>query len=208
MTKHWSVVLTCHAYWRSSLVSLFVDGEGQHRGQNHSDGTDTPAIFLHRSDQVPARSESVLSQGVASAIPAACCRDRNSCTDGITLMGKKRKNSIRLMRVYDVDDSVEGYRVLVDRLWPRGVKKESLRLDRWVKDLAPCTELRKWFNHDAKKWDEFQRKYREELEEKGDSLRSLLSETETDSLLLIYAAKDTEHNHARILRDVLEEKRA
>lgn len=112
------------------------------------------------------------------------------------------------MRVYDVDDSVEGYRVLVDRLWPRGVKKESLRLDRWVKDLAPCTELRKWFNHDAKKWDEFQRKYREELEEKGDSLRSLLSETETDSLLLIYAAKDTEHNHARILRDVLEEKRA
>lgn len=76
------------------------------------------------------------------------------------------KPSIRTIRAYDVDDSNEGYRVLVDQLWPRGVKKESLNLDQWAKDLAPSTDLRKWFDHDPEKWDEFQGRYADELAEK------------------------------------------
>ncbi|MCA9027138.1 MAG: DUF488 domain-containing protein [Planctomycetaceae bacterium] len=118
------------------------------------------------------------------------------------------KPSIRTIRAYDVDDSNEGYRVLVDRLWPRGVKKESLNLDQWAKDLAPSTDLRKWFDHDPEKWDEFQGRYADELAEKKDARQALLDEAGQGPILLIYAAKDEQHNHAIVLQNILEQDRS
>lgn len=121
-------------------------------------------------------------------------------------MSKKAK-AIRIIRAYDVDNSTEGYSVLVDRLWPRGVSKESLDLDQWAKELAPSTELRKWFDHDPDKWDEFQDRYRSELSEKKEARRLLLDDADDRPILLIYAAKDEEHNHAIVLQEVLKRDR-
>lgn len=120
----------------------------------------------------------------------------------------KNAESIRITRAYDVEESTEGYRVLVDRIWPRGVSKESLALDQWAKDLAPSTELRKWFDHDPDKWDLFQDRYRAELSKKKEERRSLLDDATDRPILLIYAAKDEEHNHAIVLRALLEQDRS
>lgn len=120
-------------------------------------------------------------------------------------MTQHSKPKMRLVRAYELKDSDKGYRVLVDRLWPRGVKKESLRLDRWMKELAPSTALRKWFAHDVDKWQEFQRRYREELGDKRDVAQTLLDNAGKRTILLIYAAKDEEHNHAIVLRDFIQE---
>ncbi len=115
------------------------------------------------------------------------------------------RNTIQIIRAYDVDESATGYRVLVDRLWPRGIKKELLRLDHWAKELAPSTKLRKWFDHDPERWDEFQRRYEKELEERNAELRQLMKDLgDSQTILLIYAAKDQHHNHAIILQRVLE----
>jgi len=114
------------------------------------------------------------------------------------------KPTLRLVRAYEVSDSDEGFRMLVDRLWPRGVKKESLRLDRWEKELAPTTTLRQWFDHDPDKWEEFQQRYVKELELKYDVIRALLQEAGNRQILMIYAAKDTAHNHAIVLKDFIQ----
>jgi uncharacterized protein YeaO (DUF488 family) len=97
--------------------------------------------------------------------------------------------------------------VLVDRVWPRGIKKEDLALDLWLREIAPSTPLRKWFGHDPKKWPEFQRRYRAELRqpEQQARLRELTSLAHKGSLTLLYSAKDEEHNQAVVLRRVLEE---
>ncbi|MEZ6131232.1 MAG: DUF488 family protein [Planctomycetaceae bacterium] len=117
----------------------------------------------------------------------------------------KLEKHIQITRAYDVDESTKGYRVLVDRLWPRGIKKESLRLDHWAKELAPSTKLRKWFDHDPERWDDFQRRYEEELAERNTEMRQLMEEVgDSQTILLIYAAKDQYHNHATVLRRVLE----
>lgn len=116
-------------------------------------------------------------------------------------------SAIQIIRAYDLDPSVQGYRVLVDRVWPRGVKKETLALDQWAKELAPSAELRKWFNHDPAKWEEFQRKYAAELDEKSDQRRDLLAKAGDRPILLVYSAKDEEHNQAVVLRSVLEKDR-
>ena len=121
-------------------------------------------------------------------------------------MGKHTK-AIRTIRAYDVEDSIEGYRVLVDRIWPRGVSKETLDLDQWAKELAPSTDLRKWFAHDPVKWDEFQDRYRSELSQKMEALQTLLDDAKDKPIVLIYAAKDRYHNHAIVLQSVLEHDR-
>ena len=121
-------------------------------------------------------------------------------------MGKHTK-AIRTIRAYDVEDSIEGYRVLVDRIWPRGVSKETLDLDQWAKELAPSTDLRKWFAHDPVKWDEFQDRYRSELSQKMEALQTLLDDAKDKPIVLIYAAKDRDHNHAIVLQSVLEHDR-
>ncbi len=111
---------------------------------------------------------------------------------------------IYIKRAYEELEQNEGYRVLVDRLWPRGLSKEKLKIDLWLKEIAPSNELRKSFGHDPQKWDEFRTKYIKELKEKKDLL-SLIKEKEKEkgNLTLIYAAKDQEHNNAVVLLELL-----
>jgi len=97
-------------------------------------------------------------------------------------------------------------RVLVDRLWPRGLTKERARIDIWLKDIAPSTELRKWFNHDPKKWLEFKRRYSQELKSKDDQLALLRENAIQGPVTLLYGAKDEEHNQAVILQTLLRAK--
>ncbi len=112
---------------------------------------------------------------------------------------------IALKRVYDEPDPGDGLRILVDRLWPRGVKKEAAHLDRWEKDLAPSDDLRRWFAHDPEKWTEFRRRFREELADKGALLHELARQAGRGRVTLLFAAKDEEHNNAVVLKELLEE---
>lgn len=110
---------------------------------------------------------------------------------------------IKLKRIYDNPSSDDGYRILVDRLWPRGVSKEDAKLDEWDKEIAPSTELRKWFNHLEERFDAFAHRYREELKDKKEILDKLREKAKYKTLCLLYAAKDPEINQAIVLRDVL-----
>ena len=111
---------------------------------------------------------------------------------------------VRVKRVYEEAESIDGWRVLVDRLWPRGMKKEAAKIDLWMKDVAPSDTLRKWFGHDAKKWGDFQKKYRAELKEKAELLAELKKlEKEHGTLTLLFGARDEEHNQAVVLAQVL-----
>jgi len=115
---------------------------------------------------------------------------------------------VRIKRAYEEPAPDDGYRVLVDRLWPRGLKRDGLRLDAWLKDLAPSPELRRWFGHDPTRWQEFRRRY--EVELSRPEARTLLDELAERARLgpvtLIYAARDEQHNGAVVLRDLLEER--
>ncbi|WP_347330600.1 DUF488 domain-containing protein [Marinimicrobium locisalis] len=108
-----------------------------------------------------------------------------------------------IKRAYDEVESSDGARVLVDKIWPRGVKKEDLALTDWCKEVAPSDTLRKWFNHDPDKWKEFRTRYLDELKENKPQARELLGKSKDGRLTLVYGAKDTEHNHARVLREYL-----
>ena len=114
---------------------------------------------------------------------------------------------LRLKRAYEQPDASDGYRVLVERLWPRGVKKEALRLDAWLKDIAPSSTLRRWFAHDPTRWAEFVRRYREELrcEAAAIEVAGLAQRARRERVTLIYAAKDQAHNSAIVVRDAIEE---
>lgn len=115
--------------------------------------------------------------------------------------------TIQLKRAYDAPARSDGYRILVDRLWPRGIKKEALRLDDWAKALAPSTELRQWFAHDPDKWTEFRKRYRAELRSAGAAqiVRDLLASAKgAKTITLLYGAKDREHNEAIVLRALFE----
>lgn len=121
---------------------------------------------------------------------------------------------IETQRVYDKEQK-DGYRILVDRIWPRGIQKEELNADLWLKDIAPSTELRKWFGHDPEKWEEFKRRYFRELDsapakgrtlgEKGD-ITTILNRAKESDIVLLYAAKDREHNNAVALKEYLQQK--
>lgn len=111
--------------------------------------------------------------------------------------------NITIKRAYNQPAANDGYRVLVDRLWPRGVKKETLALDEWCKDVAPSTELREWFAHDPAKFDEFAARYRSELAHSPAAADLLGRAAGQSALTLIYAAKDLATNHAVVLRDFL-----
>lgn len=111
---------------------------------------------------------------------------------------------IRLKRVYEQPAKEDGWRVLVDRLWPRGMKKEAAKVDLWMKDVAPSDALRKSFHHEAMKWGDFEKKYQAELRNKKESLAELNKlEKEHGTVTLLYAAKDEEHNQAVLLAKVL-----
>jgi uncharacterized protein YeaO (DUF488 family) len=111
---------------------------------------------------------------------------------------------IGLKRVYDPVGSADGTRLLVERLWPRGVKKTALKIDNWLKDVAPSAELRKWSNHDPAKWDEFRRRYFEELTAKTESWQPILQAARHGRVTLIYSSHDTEHNNAVALKEFLQ----
>jgi uncharacterized protein YeaO (DUF488 family) len=113
---------------------------------------------------------------------------------------------IRVKRTYDPPARGDGWRVLVERLWPRGMKKEALAADAWLKEVAPSTELRKWFNHRVERWEEFQRRYRNELKENPDAWRPIAEAGRSGTVTLLYSAHDTEHNGALVLRDFLEKR--
>jgi uncharacterized protein YeaO (DUF488 family) len=111
-------------------------------------------------------------------------------------------HEIQIKRAYEAPARGDGYRVLVDRLWPRGLTKTALPLDEWSKDLAPTTELRKWFGHEPRRWEDFESRYRKELAspEQRERMRELLKTAGPKTLTLVYGAKDAEHNHALVLQ--------
>jgi uncharacterized protein YeaO (DUF488 family) len=117
---------------------------------------------------------------------------------------KRLPPSIKIKRIYEAASSDDGFRILVDRLWPRGIAKEKARVDLWLKDIAPSTELRTWFGHDPAKWDEFQKRYAQELRQKHhifEELRQIIKEKKT--ITLLFAASDENHNNAVVLRTFL-----
>lgn len=113
---------------------------------------------------------------------------------------------IKIKRVYEPATSDDGERYLIERLWPRGIKKEKLNLKAWFKDIAPSTELRQWFAHDPLKWVEFRRRYMKELTSDAPALQSLIDATRRGTVTLLYSAHDTEHNSAIVLQAFLEQK--
>ncbi|MCE9524966.1 MAG: DUF488 domain-containing protein [Planctomycetales bacterium] len=110
---------------------------------------------------------------------------------------------LKLKRVYESPSPQDGLRVLVDRLWPRGLTKERAAVDLWAKEVAPSTELRKWFDHDPAKWKQFQIRYRKELLEKKDALQALKKKSQGHTVTLVYGARDEEHNEALVLKKIL-----
>jgi len=117
----------------------------------------------------------------------------------------KSPRKIHCKRVYDPTGKGDGYRVLVDRAWPRGIRKEDLALDAWRKDLAPSTELRKWFGHEPRRWAGFYQRYHAELRDNDEAVQSLLKACDGRVLTLLYSARDTEHNNAVALKMYLED---
>lgn len=118
-------------------------------------------------------------------------------------MTRKGKLEIRVKRLYEAASDNDGYRVLVDRLWPRGVGRESAQLDEWARELAPSDDLRRWFNHDQRRFEEFRSRYRRELDGQAQRLEELRRRAERETVTLLYAARDEDHNNAVVLAEQL-----
>lgn len=110
---------------------------------------------------------------------------------------------VRAKRIYDEVEPTDGYRVLIDHIWPRGVSREHAHLDEWARELAPSGDLRKWFGHDPERFEEFRRRYREELREQGAELDALRRRAREGPVTILYAARDREHNNAAVVRELL-----
>jgi uncharacterized protein YeaO (DUF488 family) len=121
----------------------------------------------------------------------------------IFLQWAENRVNVRIKRIYEAPSEQDGKRILVDRLWPRGLTKERAAVDLWLKDIAPTTELRKWFAHNPARWPEFQKRYREELKENVAPVSILKRETTLGTVTLLFGAKDKEHNEAVILQSIL-----
>lgn len=111
--------------------------------------------------------------------------------------------NVRLKRAYEPKAPSDGTRILIDRLWPRGVTKAAAAIDQWVKEISPSTALRKWFGHDPARWQEFRRRYAAELRERAGELRALRDQARRGTVTLVYSAHDEAHNDAVVLRDIL-----
>ncbi len=110
---------------------------------------------------------------------------------------------VRLKRAYEPASATDGYRVLIDRLWPRGISKKEAKLDEWAKELAPSSQLREWFGHEPSRFPEFRRRYIDELREDAPRLKELRRRARMSTLTLVYSAHDSEHNDAVVLAEVL-----
>ncbi len=113
---------------------------------------------------------------------------------------------LKVKRVYEKAESSDGTRFLVERLWPRGMKKEALKMKAWLKDVAPSADLRNWFGHDPLKWEEFQKRYQAELKANSEAWNPILQAAKQGEVTLLYSAHDTEHNNALVLQRFLEKK--
>jgi uncharacterized protein YeaO (DUF488 family) len=111
---------------------------------------------------------------------------------------------IKTKRIYDKLEVDDGFRILVDRIWPRGIKKNDIIIDLWQKDIAPSASLRKWFNHDQRKWDKFKSRYYEELNGKQEIVKLLLEKAEKGTITLLYSSKEEQYNNAIALKEFLE----
>lgn len=114
--------------------------------------------------------------------------------------------NIRIKRIYDAAHTQDGGRILVDRLWPRGIKKDQAQIDLWMKDIAPSNELRKWFNHDPDKWEEFQRRYAKELDQNREGVDQLLQCVKKGKVTFLFSAKNETHNNAIALKEYLRDR--
>ncbi len=114
---------------------------------------------------------------------------------------------ISIKRIYEPAARADGTRILVDRIWPRGISKDDAHLALWLKDIAPSTELRKWFGHDPERWTEFRRRYRSELARNPAAVKLLKEHVRKGTVTLVYAARDSEHNNARVIAEVVGGKR-
>jgi uncharacterized protein YeaO (DUF488 family) len=119
-------------------------------------------------------------------------------------MTRHSRGTIKLKRAYAAPAAEDGTRVLVDRLWPRGLRKQDARIDHWLKEIAPSSELRKWFGHDVARWSDFRQRYTAELRRHPEQLEELRRLARRGTVTLVYAARDEEHNDAVVLRDALE----
>jgi len=137
----------------------------------------------------------------------------HSCNDIYFFEGKEGEKTIRFLtcyinmlqvkRIYEDYAESDGYRILVDRLWPRGISKEQAHIDEWVKEIAPSNELREWFNHDPARFAEFKTKYKHELQEKSNLLADIKKRAQHHRVTLLYGAKDETHNQAQVLLELL-----
>jgi uncharacterized protein YeaO (DUF488 family) len=119
------------------------------------------------------------------------------------MAGRVDADNVRLKRVYEPAEAEDGARVLVERLWPRGVTRQAAALDEWMRDIAPSPELRKWYSHDVTRWDEFRERYAAELDGHREGIAALRKIAEAGTLTLVFAARDPAHSSAAVLRDVL-----
>lgn len=119
-------------------------------------------------------------------------------------MPKRAMPHVKLKRAYDTAARSDGHRILVDRIWPRGISREELSLADWIKDAAPSSGLRKWFGHEPARWAEFKRRYFQELDRHPDALAPLVERTRAGTVTLVFAARDAEHSNAAALKEYLE----
>jgi uncharacterized protein YeaO (DUF488 family) len=110
---------------------------------------------------------------------------------------------VKIKRVYDPVSPDDGKRILVDRLWPRGIKKEKAQIDEWLKEISPSNELRKWYSHDPAKWAEFKKRYKKELAEKSELLKKIKAEAKKQTVTLLFSTKELELNNAVALKEIL-----
>ncbi len=116
----------------------------------------------------------------------------------------KHTMSIKIKRVYDKPEPKDGKRILVDRLWPRGLSKSKAQIELWIKDVAPSNELRRWYKHDRQKWPEFKKKYFAELDTKSESVNDILNHIHSEDVVLLYSSKETVYNNAVALKEYIE----
>lgn len=114
--------------------------------------------------------------------------------------------SVNIKRVYDEPKKDDGYRVLVDRLWPRGLTKQKAKIDEWAKDIAPTDELRKWFHQNDSKWEEFEKRYKDYLQENQDRIEAIIARARKEQVTLVYASKRSKLNNATVLKDYIEKR--
>lgn len=110
---------------------------------------------------------------------------------------------IKIKRVYESPEKTDGFRILIDRVWPRGMTKEKASVDLWLKEIGPSTALRKWFNHDPEKWNEFKKRYVKELKNNKEAIDQIKAHLKKGTVTLVYSAKDEEHNQAVVLKEFL-----